>query len=276
MHEDGRRPGTFLEPRLRRRPSRLFLPLHVHLALLPPAPFPRTVQPVQEPGRADHGDPQRPGHPRPAVLRPDDRRPGREEDLPLRASSILIAATPLFHLVRDAGAFPLFLRALSGVGWGISMTATISVCSDFVAGREPGQVHGHHRRRGARRQRPRPARWPRRSSTGSVSAALFNAALLFLVASLVCILLARETPRTARRPAAQNRRFLRTRPVWALLIISAMPVFHGAVRGTMIYFIALFGKSIDIGRVGPFFRGLFPGRHPDPFRPGRPLGPPRP
>lgn len=41
--------------------------------------------------------------------------------------------------------------------------------------------------------------------------------------------------------------------ILTILIISAMPVFHGAVRGTMIYFIALFANSIGIGRVGPFF-----------------------
>ena len=32
-----------------------------------------------------------------------------------------------------------------------------------------------------------------------------------------------------------------------------MPIFHGAVRGTMIYFVALFGASVGIARVGPFF-----------------------
>ena len=41
---------------------------------------------------------------------------------------------------------------------------------------------------------------------------------------------------------------------WGLAaVISAMPVFHGAIRGAMIYFIAVFGKSVGIGRVGPFF-----------------------
>jgi MFS family permease len=32
-----------------------------------------------------------------------------------------------------------------------------------------------------------------------------------------------------------------------------MPVFHGAIRGAMSYFIAVFGKSVGIARVGPFF-----------------------
>ncbi len=32
-----------------------------------------------------------------------------------------------------------------------------------------------------------------------------------------------------------------------------MPVFHGAIRGAMIYFVAVFGHSIGIARVGTFF-----------------------
>jgi len=165
--------------------------------------------------------------------------------------AVLFAATPLFHLVRDAGAFPMFLRALSGVGWGISMTATISLCSDLSPAQSLAKSMGIIGIAGLVA-----------NALGPLAAeeiihrfgygALFNAALLFLAASLACILLTREIPRT-NRGGPSKQRFLRTVPVWALLIISAMPAFHGAVRGTMIYFIALFGKSIDIGRVGPFF-----------------------
>jgi len=38
-----------------------------------------------------------------------------------------------------------------------------------------------------------------------------------------------------------------------ILMISFLPVFHGAVRGAVVYFIALFGKSIPFERIGPFF-----------------------
>jgi MFS family permease len=165
--------------------------------------------------------------------------------------AVLFAATPLFHLVRDAGALPLFLRALSGVGWGISMTATISLCSDLSPAQSLAKSMGIIGIAGLVA-----------NALGPLAAeeiihrfgygALFNAALLFLAASMACILLTREIPRT-NRGGPSKQRFLRTVPIWALLIISAMPAFHGAVRGTMIYFIALFGKSIDIGRVGPFF-----------------------
>ena len=39
----------------------------------------------------------------------------------------------------------------------------------------------------------------------------------------------------------------------AIVFMSAMPVVHGAIRGAVIHFIALFGKSIPIERIGPFF-----------------------
>jgi MFS family permease len=165
--------------------------------------------------------------------------------------AVLVAATPLFHLVRDAGAFPLFLRSLSGVGWGMSMTATISLCSDLSPSQSLAKSMGIIGIAGlvANALGPLAAE---EIIHGFGYGALFNAALLFLAASLACILLTRDVPRT-NRGGLSKQRFLRTVPVWALLIISAMPAFHGAVRGTMIYFIALFGKSIDIGRVGPFF-----------------------
>jgi MFS family permease len=186
---------------------------------------------------------------RPFFGRMIDVRGGK--GISLLGIAVLFAATPLFHLVRDAGALPLFLRALSGVGWGISMTATISLCSDLSPAQSLAKSMGIIGIAGLVA-----------NALGPLAAeeiihrfgygALFNAALLFLAASMACILLTREIPRT-NRGGPSKQRFLRTVPIWALLIISAMPAFHGAVRGTMIYFIALFGKSIDIGRVGPFF-----------------------
>ncbi len=46
---------------------------------------------------------------------------------------------------------------------------------------------------------------------------------------------------------------LRTVPWVLAVIIAGMPVFHGAIRGAMIYFIAVFGNSVGIARVGTFF-----------------------
>ncbi|MDH5385812.1 MAG: MFS transporter, partial [Candidatus Aminicenantes bacterium] len=39
----------------------------------------------------------------------------------------------------------------------------------------------------------------------------------------------------------------------SIFLIFILPVFHGTVRGAVVNFIALFGKSIPLDRVGPFF-----------------------
>ncbi len=67
---------------------------------------------------------------RPVFGRIIDRRGGRR--IALAGIGILLLTVPLFHLVHNAGWFPLLLRALSGLGWGISMTATIAMCSDLA------------------------------------------------------------------------------------------------------------------------------------------------
>jgi MFS family permease len=186
---------------------------------------------------------------RPFFGREIDHKGGRK--IALAGIAIMMAGTPLFHLVKDAGAFPLLLRAVTGVGWGISMTATISICSDLAPASSMARSMGIIGVAGliANALGPLAAEEIiRRWGYG----ALFNVAFLFLAASLVCVFLVREAPRICalKRPEAG---FLKTVPVWALVIIAAMPVFHGAVRGTMIYFIALFGKTIGVDRIGPFF-----------------------
>jgi len=82
---------------------------------------------------------------------------------------------------------------------------------------------------------------------------LFNASIIFLAAALLCLLATREIVKPCRDGPRAGLKVLRAVP-WALAaVIAAMPVFHGAIRGAMIYFIAVFGNSIGIGRVGPFF-----------------------
>lgn len=186
---------------------------------------------------------------RPAFGRAIDRRGGRQ--FSLWGIVVLAATVPLFHFVRDAGAFPLLLRAVSGVGWGVAMTATIGVCSDFAPFASLARSMGIIGVAGlvANALGPLLAEELIRR-TGFEG--MFNAALAFLVAALVCMLLTR---RPAARPggAPPAPAPLRNVPAISLLVIAAMPVFHGAVRGTMIYFVALFGASVGIARVGPFF-----------------------
>ncbi|HSQ79079.1 MAG TPA: MFS transporter, partial [Candidatus Bathyarchaeia archaeon] len=84
--------------------------------------------------------------------------------------------------------------------------------------------------------------------------ALFNAGLALLILAIGCLAFIREP---AREPAPDGRksnpRLLSVASLGALLLMGMMTVAHGAVRSSIVYFIALFGKSIDLPRVGPFF-----------------------
>jgi MFS family permease len=174
--------------------------------------------------------------------------------LALAGTGLLVATTPLFHLVTDAGVFPLALRALSGVGWGVAMTASISVCSDFAPEKSLAKSMGIIGVAGLVANALGPTlaeeiihRWG--------FGGLFDAAVVFFALALACMFFVREKPRAGRpeSPAAAGPGLLKRIPARMLLIIGAMPIIHGAVRGTMIYFIAPFGRSIRLGRVGPFF-----------------------
>ncbi len=188
---------------------------------------------------------------RPLFGRMIDARGGRP--LALAGLALLIAGVPLFHFVRDAGWLPLALRALTGVGWGVSMSASIALCSDMapedrlarsmgiigvagLAGNALGPLLAEEI--AARYGFPR----------------VFDASLIFLAAAFLCILGARgAVVRTAGGAPPPGYRALRGVPAVVILIVAAMPVFHGAIRGAIIYFIALFGRSIGIAKVGSFF-----------------------
>ncbi len=166
--------------------------------------------------------------------------------------AFLILVTPGFHLIRDAGLFPMILRALTGIGWGISMTATITICSDLAPINRLAHSMGII------------------GVAGLLSAALgpllgeeiirsfgfpwlFNTSLLFLGIAFVCMLKTREI-----RPPENNRRFetpgrLLDVSIFGIVIIALMTVSHGAIRSTVVNFIALFANSIPLARVGPFF-----------------------
>jgi MFS family permease len=177
---------------------------------------------------------------------------GRKK-ISLLGTGLLIAILPWFHLVKNAGAFPIVLRALTGIGGGIGLTAVMTLCSDLA----PVQRLAH--------------------SLGIVGVAgllsvafgpllgeeivrhygfrgLFNASLMMLGAAFLCIFWTEEP---ARHPAvekpAPKRNSVKRAPFLILGVISALPILHGAVRSSIDYFIVLFGKSIPVERVGPFF-----------------------
>jgi len=195
---------------------------------------------------------------RPLFGRMIDLRGGRR--LAVAGAALLLVTTPLFHLVRDAGWLPLALRAVAGVGWGVSMTATIALCSDLAPADRLAKTMGVIGVAGlvANAVGPLVAEELLRGAGGP--GRLYNVSAAFLAAALVCLLLAREGScrpedggggEGGRRPAGLPA--LRAVP-WALAaIIAGMPVFHGAIRGAMIYFVAVFGHSIGIARVGTFF-----------------------
>lgn len=187
---------------------------------------------------------------RPLFGRMIDVRGGRR--IALLGLLILLFSVPFFHFVSDAGWLPLLLRVLTGLGWGISMTATIAMCSDLAPVERLALSMGVIGVAGlvANAVGPLLAEEILRDLGPGW---LYNASAIFLLASLACLLLTREIVRPNGDGRGAGMSVLRTVPWVLAAIISAMPVFHGAIRGAMIYFIAVFGNSVGIGRVGPFF-----------------------
>ena len=165
---------------------------------------------------------------------------------------LLLATTPLFHLVRDAGWLPVLLRGLAGLGWGVAMTATISMCSDLGPADRLARSMGVIGVAGLVANALGPL-LAEELIRGGGAARLYNVSLLFLAASLACVLATREMPRCETGPAPGGGRALRAVPWVLAAVIGAVPVFHGAIRGAMIYFIAVFANANSLGRVGPFF-----------------------
>jgi MFS family permease len=176
---------------------------------------------------------------------------GRKE-VSLSGIGLLLLVLPFFHLVRDAGLFPIVLRALTGVGWGISMTATITICSDLAPVEKLAHSMGIVGVAGLVS-----------SALGPVLAeelarrygfdALFLASSGFLVLAFLSVLATKEVSRTPAPEKSSGPNPLRLLPLTSLVLVASLPVFHGAVRSAVVYFIALFGKSIPVERVGPFF-----------------------
>ncbi len=168
--------------------------------------------------------------------------------------ALLILVTPGFHLIRDAGLFPLILRALTGIGWGISMTATVTICSDLAPVNRLARSMGII------------------GVAGLLSAALgpllgeeivrrfgfpwlFNSSLIFLGISFLCMFLTREM-----RPLDNNLdkrlrlpKSIVNMALFPVIFIVLMTVSHGAVRSSVVNFIALYVRAIPLERVGPFF-----------------------
>jgi MFS family permease len=187
---------------------------------------------------------------RPLFGRAIDVRGGKP--LALAGLAILLVGVPFFHFVHDAGWLPLLLRAFTGIGWGISMSAAISMCSDLGPADRLARSMGVIGVAGLVANALGPLlaeEISRQWGFGWV----FNASLFCVGAAFLCILAARGIVRQEASMEKAGFRALGRVPLAVVIIISAMPVFHGSIRGAIIYFIAVFGKSAGIERVGTFF-----------------------
>jgi len=188
---------------------------------------------------------------RPLIGRLSDLQ-GRRK-IALAGIGLIAAVVPFFHLVRGAGALPLALRALGGLGWGVGMTATMTLASDHAPRERLAHSMGVIGVAGLVANALGPVAGEeiiRRFGFGG----LFNASIILALASMACIAAVPDRTRTAAAagpsPAAA---LLRKVGPAVLLVMSAMPVVHGATKGSIDNFIALFGRSAGFGRVGPFF-----------------------
>ena len=165
---------------------------------------------------------------------------------------IMVASMPGFYFLKSAGLLAIVLRAVNGIGWGVSTTALLAICSELAPSRRMAQALGIIGVAGIISQAVGPAVAEeifRRHSFDAV----FTFSLLMLAAALLCIVpIKEERPTSAHKKESQTRGALAF-PLAILLIIAAMPAIHGAARGTVLNFIALYGASLGFGRVGPFF-----------------------
>ena len=170
----------------------------------------------------------------------------------LSGMALLILILPFYHFIQDAGFLPILLRALSGFGWGISMTAVMTICSDMAP------VHRLARSMGII------------GVAGLVAVALgpllgeeiirhfgyaglFNTSFLFIVIAFCCILGTKEVLAPDEGDFSLRPKLSQNFTLISLCLIATLPIVHGGVRGAVINFIALFGKSLPLDRVGPFF-----------------------
>jgi MFS family permease len=187
---------------------------------------------------------------RPFFGRSIDRRGGKR--IALVGLVLMAVSLPFFHFVRDAGLLPLALRAFMGIGWGVSMMGTIAVCSELAPADKLAQSIGIVGVAGLIGNSVGPvlgeeiaARWG--------FGALFNAALALLVLSFIFLAATKEPVRRGDDGQARSPRLLSLVTLGTIFLMGMLTVAHGAVRSSIMYFIALFGKSIGFSRVGPFF-----------------------
>jgi MFS family permease len=176
---------------------------------------------------------------------------GRKK-ISLLGLAILIITFPLFLLVHDAGWLPIVLRAITGLGWGIGMTAIMTMCSDLAPAGRLAHSMGIIGIAGILSQAVGPFCGEEIIRLWGFPG-LFITCILLAIISFICIAFTPEAirPDNAVGVPGLNLFTRFSKPV--LIIICILPLMHGAARSSVVYFISLFIQSLHIERVGPFF-----------------------
>ncbi|MDR0843370.1 MAG: MFS transporter [Acidobacteriota bacterium] len=192
---------------------------------------------------------------RPLFGRVLDKRGGRK--VAMVGMFIILLSIPGFYLVDGAGWLALVLRAINGVGWGVGTTALMAICSELSPPEKMAQSLGIIGAAGIVA-----------GAAGPLLAeeiflrvnfhAVFTVGIIMAAAAILCVYAIREKSADARQAAVSSAGAGRSAGLGRysfliLAVIAVMPVAHGAARGTVLNFIALFGASIGFDRIAPFF-----------------------
>ena len=187
---------------------------------------------------------------RPLFGRLLDKRGGRR--VAILGLLLMIAGMPGFYLIDSAGMLAIWLRALNGIGWGVSTTALLAICSDLSPADRMAHSLGIIGIAGIISSAIGPMLAEEVLHRYSFHA-VFSMSLIALAASLIFVFAIKAVPLSQAPPKVEQTGHVAAYPMLILLVIAAMPIVHGAVRGTVLNFIALFGADLGFNRVGPFF-----------------------
>jgi len=187
---------------------------------------------------------------RPLFGRLLDKRGGRR--VAILGLLLMIAGMPGFYLIDSAGMLAILLRALNGIGWGVSTTALLAICSDLSPADRMAHSLGIIGIAGIISSAIGPMLAEEVLHRHSFHA-VFSVSLIALAASLIFVFAIKAVPLSQAPPKVEQTGHVAAYPMLILLVIAAMPIVHGAVRGTVLNFIALFGADLGFNRVGPFF-----------------------
>ena len=187
---------------------------------------------------------------RPLFGRLLDKRGGRR--VAILGLLLMIAGMPGFYLIDSAGMLAIVLRALNGIGWGVSTTALLAICSDLSPVDRMAHSLGIIGIAGIISSAIGPMLAEEVLHRHSFHA-VFSMSLIALAASLIFVFAIKPVPLSQAPPKVEQTGHVAAYPMLILLVIAAMPIVHGAVRGTVLNFIALFGADLGFNRVGPFF-----------------------